>query len=316
MNANLPSKPVDVPTNLDEARIISNSEVDAYLTCERKHMFGFGFNKESKHPSRALQIGIAGHEVMAHFYRAIQAGANVSEARQEAMILLTEFLIGGKYEPEALAVAQILVSRYIDQDTLATGAKILEVEKDFYLPVSDSYWYGMRLDLLVSPTIGRLAGSVLLIDHKFTYDFYSPDDLLLNVQMLKYAGTVRYNGYPVHEAYLNQFRTRFPSHLIQKKTNDDLFKRMPVGLEDSRIRSALKTQIKASERILYMRALPLELWQEEALPTQNKMVCRACPFKNPCQMMEAEMPAQKALGGEFQNRSYGYNSDSEEASDG
>ncbi len=58
-----------------------------------------------------------------------------------------------------------------------------------------------------------------------------------------------------------------------------------------------------------MRKMPLEVWQEEALPVQNKMICRSCPFKNPCQMMEADMPAQKALGGEFKTRSYGYNSE-------
>jgi hypothetical protein len=228
------------------------------------------------------------------------------------MKYLTDVVIKGTFFPEVVATVQALISRYLEQDTLATGTKILEVEQDFYLPVNDDYWYGMRLDLLVMPTVGHLKGSVLLIDHKFTYDFNSPDDLLLNAQMPKYVGTVRFNGYPVHEAYLNQFRTRFPSHLIQKKSNDELFKRMPVGLQEmnqERIKNALKTQLKGSERIVYMRKLPMDVWQDEALPVQNKMICRSCPFKNPCIMMEAGMSPQKALGGEFKTRSYGYNAE-------
>ncbi len=304
--------PLNQPTDLNDARIISNSEVSDFLTCERKHLFSFGYSKESKHPSDSLTTGILGHEVLAEIYRAIKGGASVKEAEQDGMRLLTEILISGKYSAETVSKVQILISRYMAQDTLATGTRILEVERDFYLPINDDYWYGMRLDLLVEPLVGRLKGSVLLIDHKFTYDFYQPDNLLLNPQMPKYVGTVRYNGYPVHEAYLNMFRTRFPSHLISKKSNDDLFKRMPVGLQEmnqARIRNALKTQMTASERILERRKLPLDLWQEEALPVQNNMICRSCPFKNPCIMMEADVPAEKALGGEYQSRSYGYNSE-------
>lgn len=303
------SPPPNVPTKLDDARIISNSEVDSFLTCERKHFLSFGFNRESKHPSESLGKGILGHELLAEYYRSLQGGATKLEARQEAMKFLSKVYIKGDFSPEVLTTVQLLVSRYIENDTLATGAKILEVEKDFYLPINDQYWYGMRLDLLVQATVGRLQGQVLLIDHKFTYDFYSPDDLLLNPQMPKYVGTVRFNGYPVAEAYLNQLRTRFHSGLIPKKTDEDLFKRMPVGLgtmNQARVANAIKTQMKASERILEKRSLPLDLWFDDALPVQNKMICRSCPFKTPCQMMETNIPPAQALGGEFQKRSYGY----------
>jgi|SRR5688500_15319126 len=318
MNANLPSlpQPQDKPTNLDDARIISDSQVGSYLTCERKHLFSYGFKKESTHPSRSLQIGIAGHEILAEYYRTLKGGGTVVEARQEAMRMLTDYLINGTYDAESLSLVQILISRYIDQDTLATGTRVLEVESDFFLPINEEFWYGMRLDLLVEATVGRLKGAVLLIDHKFTYDFYSPDDLLMNPQMAKYVGTVRFNGYPVHEAYLNQFRTRFSSNAIMKKANSDLFNRTPVGLstlDPSRIRNALNTQIKASKRILDFQKMPIELWWEEALPVQNKMICRSCPFKNPCIMMEAGMPAQKALGGEYKAKVSGFSQNNEDS---
>ncbi len=68
--------PLNQPTDLNDARIISNSEVSDFLTCERKHLFSFGYSKESKHPSDSLTTGILGHEVLAEIYRAIKGGAS------------------------------------------------------------------------------------------------------------------------------------------------------------------------------------------------------------------------------------------------
>lgn len=294
------------PVDLNEARLISNSEVDARLTCERKHLFSFVFEREAKHKSRSLNIGIVGHEVLAVYYKALQAGLSRYESEQEAMKYLTKLFMAEQYPVDDLAMVHILISRYIAQDTLAGNVKILEVETDFYLPINDQYWYAMRLDLLVEALVGSQKGRVLLIDHKFTYDFYSYDDLKLNPQMPKYVVAVRNSGYPVHEAYINQVRTRFPQHLIAKKSNADLFSRVPVGITRERVKSALSHQMKMSERIIEFRKMPLELQIEESIPVLNKMICRNCPFKNACEMVEDGMPVEKALGPEYKKRIYGY----------
>jgi hypothetical protein len=295
-----------IPTDLNEARLISNSEVDSRLTCERKHLFSFVFERESKHKSRSLNLGIIGHEVLAVFYKALQAGLNRIDAEQEAMKYLTQLFVSEEYPPDDLATVHVLLSRYFAQDTLTGNVKILEVETDFYLPINDDYWYAMRLDLLVEALVGSMKGHVLLIDHKFTYDFYSYDDLKLNPQMPKYVVPVMHAGYPVKDAYINQIRTRFPSHLIGKKSNEELFQRMPVGLTKERIKSALAHQMKMSERIIALRKMPLELQIEESVPVLNKMICRNCPFKNACEMVEDGMSFERALGPEYKKRSYGY----------
>lgn len=302
-----------LPTELGEASLISNSEVDSFLTCERKHLFAFGFKKEAKRTSRSLSIGIVGHEILAEYYRALQGGANKGLAEQAAMKHLTGILRKDVYDPEALTVVHALISRYIAQDTLAGNTKILEVETDFYLPINKDYWYAMRLDLLVEALVGSQRGNVLLVDHKFTYDFYTYDDLKLNPQMPKYVSAVRFASYPVSDAYINQIRTRFPAHLIGKKTNEDLFNRAPVGITTERVRSALSHQMAISKRIIERRKMPIELQIEEAVPVLNKMICRNCPFKSACERMEDGLPAEKALGPEYKQRVYGY---SKEESDG
>lgn len=303
-----------LPTELNEASLISNSEVDSFLTCERKHLFSFGFGRESKRTSRSLAIGIVGHEVLAVWYKALQAGMNRGDAEKEAMRHLTGIFREDTYDPDSLATVYTLLSRYFAQDTLVGNVRILEVEQDFYLPINEDYWYAMRLDLLVEALVGSQKGHVLLIDHKFTYDFYTSDDLELNPQMPKYASAVRYAGYPVHDAYINQIRTRFPNHLIQKKTDQDLFNRAPVGLTVPRIRSALSHQMKISQRIIERRKMPLALQIEESVPVLNKMICRNCPFKSACIMVEDGLPAEKALGPEYKKRTYGYSKEEIDAS--
>lgn len=291
-----------VPTKLPPgAIIISISQADAWLTCQRKWMFSYLFEKQSDHVSRALAMGIIGHEILAIYYQALKNGSAPAEAYQKAMLRLTEYFTDGETDSEVLSMVHGLVSRYIDQDSMA-GLEILEVEEDFFIPINDQFWYGMRIDLLIKDSRGR----VRLIDHKFTYDFYQPDELRQNSQMPKYMAGLRFAGYPVVEAYLNQFRTRFKSHLISKKTDEELFKRDPVGITEERVKSNLKYQLIASERIVKRRALPLKLAVEESLPVQNKMVCKNCSFRDPCMKMNEGYTVEKALGTGYVPKTSGF----------
>lgn len=296
-----------LPLPSENAEIISNSEVDAFLTCQRKHYLSYILNREPVSHGRSLTIGIIGHEVLAAYYAHLMNNPGDSKGAYQAGIKkLTEHMQNGT-SVEILSIVQILFNRYTAQDTLATGVEILFVEEDFYLPIMGEYWYALRLDLMVKATRGRRAGQVILVDHKFTYDFYTPDDLKLNPQMPKYIIALRNNGFDVQEAYINQFRTRFSFDSIKDKSDEDLFKREPVGHTAARGQGSIKQQIIVSERIIDRRKMPPSLQEQEAVPVLNKMICRNCPFKHPCQMIEEGMSPDKAVSiGQFQKRTYGY----------
>lgn len=296
-------EPIKLP---EGAVIISNSEVDARLTCERKHLFGFIFNKEPTHFGKSLSLGICGHEILAIFYGAIKEGHSKKVAEHAAMVHLSQLFTSGKWDVEVLAQVHALVTRYIAQETISNTCDILAVEEDFYIPIDEKFWYGMRLDLLVRVRTGQQKGNIMLVDHKFTYDFYSEDDLRLNPQMPKYVPAVRLAGIPVHEAYLNQIRWRFATSKLHEKTDDQLFQLSPVKITQARIRSAIRQQIIMSERIIEERKKPLELQMIEAQPVLNKMVCRSCPFKDPCIMMNEERDISGVLRTNYQDRTYGY----------
>lgn len=297
-----PNKPVD----LDDAIVVSGSQADAWLTCERKWMFSYVFQKASATKSRALNLGIVVHDILEVFFQAIKDGDDKETARQKSMLKLTKLFEEGGQSADVLTTAYMLCDRYISHDTIHSNSKILEVETDFFLPINSLYWYGLRLDLLVEATVGGQKGKVLLIDHKTTYDFWQPNDLLLNSQMPKYVTAVRFSGYPVHEAYLNQIRTRFDSKKIGEKSDEDLFKRSPVGITDARAKNSLHHQMVASERIIEMSSKPLLLIEDQCLPVQNKMVCKYCPFMEPCIKMEDGYSATGALGSDYVAKSSGF----------
>lgn len=293
-------KPTELPPN---AIIISISQADSFNTCERKWMFGYVFEKQSDRMSRSLSIGVIGHEILAAYYKARKDGLSEFDAMQEGMKKLSTYFTEGKVDPEVLGMVHGLVSRYVEQVDHLGNLEILEVEEDFFIPVNEQFWYGMRIDLLVKDSRDR----VRLIDHKFTYDFYNADALQLNSQMPKYVAGLRFSGYPVVEAYLNQLRTRFKAHLLSNKSNEDLYQLSPVGITQERLQNGLEHQLIASERIVQRRSLPLELIAKESLPIQNQMICKNCPFKEPCIRMENGVKDPlKALGTGYVKKTGGF----------
>lgn len=292
---------------------ISNSEVDSFNTCERKWWFAFGLNREPKRHSRSLSIGIAGHEILAIYYSALARGVDKEKAIQLATKRLTQMYVNDEFEPQFLQVTHALLSRYWAIDRIAEFCEILAVEEDFYLPITDKYWYAMRLDLLLKVNSGKESGNIILVDHKFTYDFKTANMLKLNPQMSKYVPTIRYSGIPVAEAYLNQFRTRFDGNRIPMKDNTDLFKKDKTDITPARCESSIEQQMIVSERIIARKQLDPELQVKESVAVRNDMVCRSCPFQDPCQMMDNGINIRGTMNTMFRKRTYGYLVDSDAA---
>lgn len=296
MNVTLPS----------DTRVISNTEVDTFLRCQRKHYYQFLLERVPKSMGRSLTTGIIGHEVLAEYYNGIRMGLPKDEAFIQAMKILTQYI--GNTDIAIISKVQILVSRYVEQDTIPDTCEILAVEEDYYIPFENMpFAYGMRLDLMVKSNVGASAGTIRLIDHKFVYDFYSQDDIALGGQIPKYIGTLRYNGLPVHSGAINQFRTRFEAHLVPKKLDTDLFRRDPSPVTPQRIRSALTQQIQTAERIIERRNMTPQLQESEATPVLNKMTCKSCPFTAVCIAEQNGEDVSLMLKQDYVSSTYGYN---------
>ena len=257
----------------------SHSEVETYLLCQRRHMYSYGMRLQSKTTSNPLFMGNVGHAGLAAFYSALKDGKTYDEAVELAEDeILNE---AGEYEvyDKRVALSNVwhLMQAYFehykahDQDW-----EILEVEKKVLIPIGDDNVMVIVVDLIVRE---RGVG-IVAIDHKFTYDFYNPESVDLNPQLVKYMAALRSAGYSVARVMYNEIRTR-----DTKENKDDIskrFKRTPFKPTAARITRTMKEHVVAAKRIVRMRELGPELWDEAALRVANKMVCQSCPFSAIC----------------------------------
>ena len=194
----------------------SHSEVESYLTCKRKHYYGYGLSLQRQTEGAALALGSAGHEVLDAYYSTILAEGD-TKAEQHAAIASAEAaaldkyaeLVEGGYEDlddRKAPLKFILFDWYFPNEPLVKeGFLIQAVETEFVLEYDTEAQlrFPIRADLIVvSPE-----GKTVIVDHKFVGQFYSDTDTELMGQVPKYIGGLRALGYRVDEGAYNMIKT-------------------------------------------------------------------------------------------------------------
>lgn len=255
----------------------SHSEVESFLTCERRHYYSYGLKLDSMKMSQALYRGIVGHEILATYYRARKEGIPHTSAVAEAFAqLIVADRTNTTHEQDIcrLELAGLLTKyfkEYADCDW-----EILEVEKEIKTTLPDNTVMTFIIDLIV-----RIPGEgVAAIDHKFTYDFYNPDIVDLSPQLPKYLAGLLQEGYVVHKAMYNEIRYRVTAD--NRKNPEALFRRTHVEISRERIHNTMREQILTARRTSKYKQMSLEEWEKRVLRTANGMVCKMCPFTQIC----------------------------------
>lgn len=257
-------------------RRISNSEVGTWLTCQRKYYYQYDKGLRPKHQKGALPLGVIGHEVLASYWDAIKGGSSHGDAVLGSWGILSFHIGDDRYPMETvLDVRKILELYYAAHATDCEKWEVLEVEKNYDLHLTDEYDYTLRLDLLVRE---RATNKILLIDHKFVYDFKRYDQINLTPQMPKYLAALRSNGIWPDEAILNQIRYR----KIKNPTAEQLYRRSPVSISNEKMKRAVKEQLIVSQRIDEWRKLPLVVRGDIATRVFSEMTCNMCNMKPLC----------------------------------
>ncbi len=290
----------------DLSRTISNSEVSTFTQCERRHYYGYLKTLEPVNTSTSRSRGIIGHEALAFYYDALKEGVDPATAQQRALDCVGRYLHVPNADTVMLTELMQLLIRYFGYYSPNEFLEILAVEKVYEID-AEEFIYGMRLDLLVRDK----AGKIVLIDHKFVYDFYTQNIIDTNAQLPKYVGTLKMNGVPVDYAILNQVRYRLKKG---GNTDDELFKRAVVRPNHNRIKRIMGEQFSTSRRILARRALAPDRQDAEAIRTMNQMTCKNCPFLNLCTAELDGQPVDNLIQTDFRPNAYAlsYNPEGDE----
>lgn len=277
-------------------RTVSHSEVDSYLRCELAHFYGYGMRLQRRKTSDAMHRGTLGHEVLEDYHEALvesdydyEASAKVGRAKA-IDLMATDPLAAELLEP-----VLIPLNYYFDEWMPAKQFKILHFEQDFLLEVTADLDTPIIPDLIVQDRWGRIG----VMDSKFTYDFYTQQQLALMPQIPKYSAVLRATGTPVAWGGYIFFRYRGR----KDDTAADRFKFSELEMSDSRVRQTFTEQYVASERIQALKRLPLSEWKGQVLRAFNEKVCQMCSFRSLCDTeLNDPSQAQSVLDMEYQVR--------------
>ena len=302
------------------SRKVSNSEVVTFQTCKQRYHLAHDLNLEPKVPGTALLRGTIGHRMLEAYYTEFlhlfpgQKTPEVWErAEKAAWAIYGDYMRATDFgENEMLLGLRQVMKRYFEYarnygNKAATNSNqrdwiILQVEAYYDLDLTVDFEYVARLDL-----VARIDGRVVIVDHKFIYNFWSQDKLDLNPQLPKYVGILRNNGIRVDEVMVNQIRYR------EKKrppfyADEEMFKYSFYVPTPTEINNHLREQIMISRDVVKWREMPLEERALNATRLLNDMVCTSCPVKSLCIMGLKGVDISSEIRAAYQPNTYDYNS--------
>jgi RecB family exonuclease len=268
---------------------VSHSEVDSFLLCRRKHYYGYGLSLERISTSHSLATGTAGHRVLEKFYETLlEAGQTAEEqlaawdtayatAQQELETIVKE---GYEDGPSRAELHDMLFHEdwgyFANEFMVKAGWRVLAVEQEFNLLYDEKT--ESRYPFVVDMIVEDKAGKIVVIDHKFVYDFYTHDQTSLQPQIPKYIGALRAMNYPVSYGAYNMVRTR----KLKTPSPESMQYFMILKPNTERVLNTFMEQLGVAAEIQALKELPIEDQSKRAYRTANKMVCQSCSFRDIC----------------------------------
>ena len=272
--------------------LISHSEADSFGQCERKHSYAHIQKLQPKKKSDGLSRGNAGHKLLEVWAKAKIAGASNEEAELAGIAEASGMYMAS--EGMALALG------WIRDEFPKLGWKLVSAENQYRLELTPTLVYPFKFDLLV-----EVNKELVLVDHKFLYDFYTQQMIDIFPQMPKYIFGLRQLGMPVQYAIYNMFRTRKVTDPTKKHMYGYTMKGLSESAKEFRMRDAMR------EQLLNMKAIEANKANPQYLPVRsaNKMNCGNCGFADLCEF-EARGESTKLMREAFyEHNEYGYEDD-------
>jgi hypothetical protein len=155
------------------------------------------------------------------------------------------------------------------------GWKVLAVEAEFsliYDTDTDSS-YPFVVDMIVKDTEGRF----VVIDHKFVYDFYTPEQTDLQPQIPKYIGALRAMNHEIGYGAYNMLRTR----KLKTPESSSMNYFMILKPNTDRVLNTFMEQLGVAAEIQALKELPVEQ-QSKSLPNCEQDGVSVVSFRDIC----------------------------------
>jgi hypothetical protein len=279
--------------------------VTTWLTCRRQFKYAHILNLEPKTMSVPLYRGNLGHHAMQRYTEARLDGKSHDDSMKVALQLFVHALQNNADKIDTILQTQSIFQNYMGFHKGWPEWKLHEPEQKFSLPLTDDIKMTIRYDSKVEEI---KTGKLHIVDYKYTYRFWSPDEHALNGQMPKYISVMRANGIEIHGGILEEIRTE---KLGKEKASDpkQTWRRTPYYPTPAKKRNMLRQHIAASLEIEEAYNLSPEEQEIKLLPCLNKMVCKNCNFADLCNSENDGKDIAVDIQIGYQPNSYGYDNE-------
>lgn len=278
-------------------RLISNSEVGSWLQCRRKYYWEYVLDLEPKVSSEAISKGTLIHAMLEQYYVGKSMNLDESGCREMALEPLVEAANTSNADIVSLGKTRDLVTAYFDR-WLENDERyeVHGVETKLATPITDDYSIAGTIDLILRD---REDGRFVLVDHKSSYNFWTEDQANMSGQFVKYVFLGMNANLDVKAVMINQLRTR------ELKPGNDLFKRIFITPNESKVRAVMSQHITVSNEIIKFREQPDKSFTP---PIFDKYICSNCAFLPLCDSDSSGAPIEYLIEAEYMKRTgYGYN---------
>lgn len=194
---------------------VSHSRADGYLLCRRKDYYGYTLSLKRISDNESMALGSAVHKCLEALYRYVLEAGTTRKAQKAALkggfkamhAQYLEIVKDGWDDRDDRMPLKDILRRYVSLEPFVSqGYLVKGVEQEFLLEYDEETESRFRfvIDLIVEDPEGYIA----IVDHKTTYDFYSPDTANIQGQVPKYIGALRGLGHKAHYGIYNMLRTR------------------------------------------------------------------------------------------------------------
>lgn len=269
---------------------ISNSQAASYDTCQKLYELAHIDNLQPKEKSEPLEKGNTGHKIIEVWAQGILDGKDSTTALQEGI------LAGMKYNHMLATKVIPLVTHWVQNEFPKLGWKILAVEKTFFVPVGTAndgrtLVFPFTVDLLI-----EAGGYIVVVDHKFTQDFYEPNIISMAPQLKRYVAGLRALGIRAHHGTYNFFRTRENMKNIPER----------LGQRDDRpnkdqIVEAFTSQVAKMKRIANHEG--------PYIRSAGSYTCKRCPMLKICVVETRGDDSTLLREMDYEKNTYTYNKD-------